>query len=96
MVTNALAVNRNLTLSNTGKFTVKGGKTITVGAFAGSGNTVLHILASGVFNVNQSSDTNMTGTIHAFGAGANKGKLRKTGEGTLTISGTTNVTVENY
>ena len=49
-----------------------------------------------ILNVNQSTDTTMAGTIFGFGAGDDKGKLRKTGSGTLTTSGSNNITVENF
>ena len=38
----------------------------------------------------------MAGTVFGFGTGENKGKLRKTGSGTFNITGSNNITVENY
>jgi hypothetical protein len=72
------------------------GRTQTIGAFAASANTSIWIRAGSILNLNLSSDTNLAGAITAFVGSNNKGKLRKTGSGTLTISGSSNLTVENF
>ena len=93
---NALASARALTLANSAKLIVGTNITQTIGAFTGGSSTTLWVRNGATLNVNQSSDTTMAGTIFGFGIGGNKGKLRKTGSGTLTINGTNNITVENF
>ena len=93
---NALASARAVTIANSGKLIVAKDITQTIGAFTGGSNTTLWIRGGATLNVNQSTDTTMAGTIFGFGSGSNKGKLRKTGSGTLTISGSNNISVEDF
>ena len=95
-INNALTSGRALTLQNSAELFIVQNITQTIGAFIGSSNTTLRVRGGATLNVNQSTDTTMAGTIIGFGSGDNKGKLRKTGSGTLTISGSNNITVENF
>ena len=95
-INNALTSGRALTLQNSAELFIVQNITQTIGAFIGSSNTTLRVRGGATLNVNQSTDTTMAGTIIGFGSGEDKGKLRKTGSGTLTISGSNNITVENF
>ena len=95
-VNNALAANRAITISGTGYLYIDKNKTITTSALAVTANATLWIHAGATVNVDQSTDTAMAGTMFGYGAGSNKGKLRKTGDGTFNITGTNNITVESY
>jgi autotransporter-associated beta strand protein len=96
-VNNALPNGRALTVANNSHFKIMNDRTQNIGQFAASSNTKILLMFSSILNLNLSSDSNVSATINAAGSNSgSKGKLRKTGSGTLTISGSSNVTVENF
>jgi fibronectin-binding autotransporter adhesin len=95
-VNNGLAANRAISITNTGILYILKNRTITTSALAISENAKLWIQSGATVNIDQASNTEMAGIIFGHGAGENKGKLRKTGSGTFNITGSNNITVENY
>jgi fibronectin-binding autotransporter adhesin len=87
---NALKNTGTLTMSNTANFMINANISQTLGAFTGGSSNKVFVNVGAVLTINQSSDTTYAGTITGYG----NARLIKTGSGTLTISGTNNITVE--
>ena len=85
-VNNGLAANRAISISGTGYLYIHRNKTITTSALAVTANARLWIHNGATVNVDQSTDTEMAGTMFGYGEGSNKGKLRKTGDGTFNVT----------
>ena len=67
--------------------------TNTIGVFTGSSNTSLLVNSGATFRINMgSSNSTFAGTISGFGNAV----LKKTGSGTLTISGSNDMDVVSY
>jgi fibronectin-binding autotransporter adhesin len=95
-INNGLAANRAISISNTGFLLIYANRTITTSALTITANAKLQIKNGAIVNINQTTNTEMAGTIIGSGIGENKGKLRKTGSGTFNITGSNNITVESY
>jgi autotransporter-associated beta strand protein len=89
-VNNALKNTGTLTMSNAANFMINANISQTLGAFTGGSSNKVFVNVGAVLTINQSSDTTYAGTITGYG----NARLIKTGSGTLTISGTNNITVE--